>query len=268
MNYQKIEEQIKAGYRDITVQYRRDDEVEVLSANHRRLASSLQQICRSFDHPITALDVGCGTGRYFHCLENVRCLTGMDISEEMLAAAASPVLQEKITASEVRLVRRNIHLASFPAESFDFIYSLGMFGHGCPVTVVVCNKFHEWLRPGGTLFFNIVDFAGLPLWYRARRKARIMIYPVLPKRLQAVLDKREQRAPFFSLTQEQLEKIMLSTRLADFRVTSNVCQSPLWSGRHLECTAGKLFKSSAMMKKRNFEPQATPASARDSLTKL
>src|SRR2546421_9276181 len=96
LNYQQMEEQITAGYRDITVQYRRDDEVEVLSANHERLTHSLQQICRSFQHPIIVLDAGCGTGRYFHCLENVQSLTGIDISEEMLAAAANPVLNDKI----------------------------------------------------------------------------------------------------------------------------------------------------------------------------
>src|SRR6266404_7586209 len=123
MNYSEVEERIKAGYREVTAQYRLDDEVEVQSENHHRLAHTLKRLCHSFPHAITALDVGCGTGRYFHCLENVFHLTGMDISEEMLAAAASPVLQEKITASEVRLVRLNIHLASFPTESFYFIYS-------------------------------------------------------------------------------------------------------------------------------------------------
>src|SRR5438067_12111093 len=109
-NYQQMEEQITAGYRDITVQYRRDDEVEVLSENHKRLTHSLQQICRSFQYPITVLEAGCGTGRYFHCLANVQSLTGIDISEEMLAAAADPVLKDEITIGEIRLLRRNIHL--------------------------------------------------------------------------------------------------------------------------------------------------------------
>src|SRR6185436_9753178 len=102
-NYQQVEERIKAGYREVTDQYRRDDEVEVQTQNHRRLTQSLKQICRSFSHPINVLDVGCGTGRYFHCLENVASLVGMDISEEMLAAAAHPVQQEHIRSEERRV---------------------------------------------------------------------------------------------------------------------------------------------------------------------
>ena len=255
MDYQQIEEQLKAGYRDITTQYRRDDEIEVLSGNHRRLTHALQQICRSFPKPITVLDVGCGTGRYFHCLENVQSLTGIDISEEMLAAAAKPVCHEKITAREILLSKCNVYFASFPPNSFDFIYSLGMFGHGCPVTVEICDKFNAWLRPGGVLFFNIVDFSGLPLWYRARRCARTLLYPLLSKRLQDVLDQREQRSPFFGLTQNQLEKILLATHLSDFHVASHFCDSPLWHGRHLECKARKNRLAPARVANLKSEPQ-------------
>jgi len=154
MNYSEVEERIKAGYREATAQYRLDDEVEVQSENHRRLAHTLKRLCHSFPHAITALDVGCGTGRYFHCLENVFHLTGMDISEEMLAAAANPVRHEEVTVTETELIRGNVYLASFPAESFDFIYSLGMFGHGCPVTIQIGNKFHDWLKPGEFCFLT------------------------------------------------------------------------------------------------------------------
>jgi ubiquinone/menaquinone biosynthesis C-methylase UbiE len=240
VNYHEVEATIKADYREATVQYRRDDEIEVGTENHRHLASTLKKLCRSFSHPVKVLDVGCGTGRYFHCLENVAQLTGMDISEEMLAAARDPVRSNEITAKNIALLRGNVYLQSFPPESFHVIYSLGMFGHGCPVTVEICDKFHRWLRPGGRIFFNLVDFGGLPLWYRARRQLRDAIYPILGKGLRAVLDKREQRSPFFSLTKQQLEQVMLRTRFrSSFSVVSQRCRSPLWNGRHLECLAAK-----------------------------
>jgi hypothetical protein len=33
---------------------------------------TLTQITLSFDNPIAALDLGCGTGRYFHCLKTLK----------------------------------------------------------------------------------------------------------------------------------------------------------------------------------------------------
>ena len=240
VDYEQLEQVITAEYRVASAQYRSDDEIEVLSENHQRVCQSLKQICRSFRGPLSVLDVGCGTGRHFHCLENVAHLTGFDISEEMLAAARAPVRADQVTAREIKLIRGNIYLQNFAAASFDLIYSLGMFGHGCPVTADVCDKFHHWLKPGGKLYFNAVDFNGLPLWYRARRGFRDKAYRLVGRKLRAVLDKREQRSPFFGLTQRQLEQILSRTRFApSFTVTSQVCRSPLWAGRHLECLATK-----------------------------
>lgn len=239
MNYEAVEETIKAGYRAVSSQYRRDDEIEVTTANHQRICSKLQRICTSFPGPIRVLDAGCGTGRYFHCLANVEELTGVDISEDMLRAAEFPVRQELVSVKKILRIRGNIYLSSFEPESFHFIYSLGMFGNGCPVTVDLCNKFHDWLAPGGKLYFNTVDFAGLPLWYRARRQARQFVYPMLSRRLQSILDEREARQPSFSMSRAELEAIMRHTKFSEFQTTSQLCESPLWNGRHLECIASK-----------------------------
>src|ERR1044071_50686 len=97
MNYQVVEETIRAGYREVSSQYRRDDEIEVTTPNHHRICATLKRICVSFPNPIRALEVGCGTGRYFHCLTHVEELTGLDISEDMLRSAENPVRQEQIT---------------------------------------------------------------------------------------------------------------------------------------------------------------------------
>jgi SAM-dependent methyltransferase len=239
INYQAIEEKVRAGYRQVTPEYRRDDEVEITTANHKRLDSLLKQICWWFPDPIDVLDVGCGTGRYFHCLKHVRRLVGIDISEDMLAAATNPVLKESISVEEIELMRGNAYLTTFYPGSFHFIYSLGMFGHGCPVTVEILNRFHEWLIPGGKLLFNVVDVAGLPWYYRTRRRLRAMLYPCLPQMLQAALDTRARRAPFFAFTRSGLLEVLGRTRFTEFIAVSHACKSPLWSGRHLECLATK-----------------------------
>jgi SAM-dependent methyltransferase len=239
MNYQVVEETIRAGYREVVPRYRRDDEIEVTTDNHRRISATLREICSSYPHPISVLDVGCGTGRYFHCLTNVRELTGADLSEDMLRAAQNPVRQEQISIPQIKLMRANIYVTNFPMGSFHFIYSLGMFGNGCPVTVELCNAFYEWLVPGGKLLFNTVDLSGLPFLARLRRRARRVIYPWLPASWQKFYAERAARHPFFGLSRHDLEEILRQSRFSDFVVKSHRCLSPLWSGRHLECIASK-----------------------------
>ena len=241
INYEAVEEKIRAGYRAVSSQYRRDDDIEVTTENHRRISGMLGRICNSFPHPIRALEVGCGTGRYFHCLANVDELIGIDISDEMLQAARNPVRREQISARNIRLLRANAYLTSFPAGSFHLIYSLGMFGNGCPVTPELCDRFHEWLVPGGQLYFNTVDVSGLPFWFRTRRRAREAVYPWLAQRWRNRLDRREAGHPFFGLSKRKLEQILALTRFRHFTVSSHVCQSPLWTGRHLECVATRNY---------------------------
>jgi SAM-dependent methyltransferase len=239
MDVQTVGEQLKAAYRAVMPRYRQDDEIEVRSANHRRLWLILRSICESFPRPTTVLDVGCGTGRYFHCLENVQHLVGLDVSPEMLAAAESPVLAESVSIPRVELMCQNVFDASFAPETFDFIYSLGMFGHGCPVTAEICERFWTWLKRGGKLFFDVLSIGRLPLRVQLRRTAGRMIYPVLPPPIKRRMDARKSRVPLCALTRAELEAVMRSTNFADFHISSKTCESPLWDGVHLECLALK-----------------------------
>src|SRR5207244_6969892 len=90
MNRKLAENTLRAGYKSQCAQYRKDDEIEVTSAHHQRIHGILRDVSRSFDRPIRVLEAGCGTGRYFHCLENVEQLVGLDLSPEMLESARDP----------------------------------------------------------------------------------------------------------------------------------------------------------------------------------
>ena len=193
LDLEQIGETIAANYRVVAPKYRSDDEIEIKTEHHSHLKGILQNTTSSFNRPISVLDLGCGTGRYFYCLINVDRLVGLDLCEEMLKIAENPVNQEQITISEIQLRCENSHLVSFPQSSFDFIYSLGMFGNGCPVTVDICNKFHSWLRPGGKIFFDAVDVATLTWMHRARRNLRKGLNPFLPKNLKSTLLRRDGR---------------------------------------------------------------------------
>jgi hypothetical protein len=157
----------------------------------------------------------------------------------MLQSAHAPVHQHQISAERIELVCESVHQAAFPPQSFDFIYSLGMFGHGCPVTVELCNKFHDWLAPGGTLFFNTLDLATLPLLGRMRKLAARRILACLPEQWRERWENREGRLPFCGLTKRNLRAILFASRFNDFIISTQGCDSPLWKGVHLECEAIK-----------------------------
>ena len=237
IDFQKAEAALQASYGSGAARYRKDDEVEVTTPHHRRIAAKLAEMSSSFGRAISVLDVGCGTGRYFYSLQNVGRLVGMDITPEMLAAARNPVNGHLISAQSIELVRGNIFFASFAPQSFDLIYCFGMFGHGCPVTVEVCNKLHSWLAPAGYLFFDTIDLAGLPWPDRLKKRVRKALYSAAPRSLKAALDRRQKDTPFFGVTRRELEAILAVSRFSRYTVSSEVCQSPLWQGRHLECLA-------------------------------
>ena len=239
LDFDEFGRKLRSSYAQAAEGYRRDDDIEITTGHHRHLKGVLGGISESFGRPISVLEAGCGTGRYFYCLKNVERLVGLDVSPEMLKIAENPVRQEDVTAATIELKCGNIHRLDFPAGSFDVIYSLGMFGNGCPVTVELCNRFHHWLAPGGKLFFDAVDTATLPFYWRIRRKIRESVYPILPRKWKMILDERSNRMPLFDLTKNELEQIMSNTRFKEFSVSSRVCESPLWRGVHLECYAAK-----------------------------
>ena len=191
------------------------------------------------DHKIHLLDVGCGTGRYFHCLKNVELLVGVDISAEMLRAAETPVKNEELSAKNIRLLQRNIYEHSFSLGMFDFIYSLDVFGHGAQLTIELCRKFYDWLDEAGRLYLNAIGTSEDPPLIVWRRKLKRALYPLLPRRVKRKLDEREARLPVFTMTDEELDTVMRAGGFTDFSISANFCESPLWSGVHLECIATK-----------------------------
>jgi len=239
MDYQAFEERLVESYRKVADRYRGDDEIEICTENHQRVCGNLRRISSSFGRKIRVLDVGCGTGRHFHCLRNVQLLVGVDISPEMLRTAGEPVRKQDVSAEEIQLLRENVYDVSFPSASFDFIYSLGLFGYGAPLTLEMCRKFYEWLGSDGRLYLDAIEISNVRPLIRARKKLKKLVYPLLPRSMQRILDERENHLPFFALTHKDLEELMRASGFSDFVICSNVCRSPLWKGVHLECVASK-----------------------------
>src|SRR5688572_7280571 len=97
-------ESLKSSYNDIAQRYRSDDDIEIQTSNHQHFRNILTDLSLSFARPIRVLDLGCGTGRYFHCIQNAEELVGVDISDAMLELARNPVMREAITAKSIQLL--------------------------------------------------------------------------------------------------------------------------------------------------------------------
>lgn len=230
---------LAAAYDRGASQYRSDDEIEAQTKNHQRLGGKLQDLCRAFSQPIRVLEIGCGTGRYFHWLENVSLLVGTDISAEMLKRAEHPVREDEVTAKEIRLLQGDVYEMDFPRESFDVIYSLGVFGYGAIWTQALSDKVHGWLAPGGRIFFNAIEVPhSSNLMHRFKEAVKTNVYPVLPTGLRERLRARET-VPIVRHSRRDVQKIMERSGFTDIDLVSYKCQSPLWNGVHLECSARK-----------------------------
>lgn len=258
MDYRRFESNLSQSYDLGANQYRQDDEIEARSENHQRLGGNLRRICRSFRRPVRVLEMGCGTGRYFHWLENTELLVGTDISAEMLRQAQQPVHATQVTAKEIRLIRSNLYEMQFEPGSFDFIYSLGVFGYGAAITAELCEKMHGWLAPGGRLYFDALERRDSGRVYELKQSVKSAVLPFMPGSVRERVEARRREAvPVCNHTRAEIEQLMNASGFEDFVISSNTCHSPLWTGMHLECCAGK----APAAPKRGEEHMRTPVMA-------
>jgi len=136
--------------------YRKSDDEISKSEIWQKMSALLEEITGNFQYPVVALDLGCGSGRYFSCLKNTRLLDGIDISAEMLEKAKNPISKEKITIGKINLIEADFFEYSFD-KKYDFIYSIGVLGEHFPFDEIVMEKIAKIIKQGGVLLFTTVD---------------------------------------------------------------------------------------------------------------
>ena len=221
--------------RNDSAQYRESDEIEVQTENHKHFCDRLRQLSLSAGERIAAVDLGCGTGRYFHCLQNVETLIGVDVSWEMAKQARSPVRGEAVTIGGINLIAADvldIHLRG----SFDLIYSIGVFGELVPWDIAICNRLHDWLKPGGKLFFTVVDVLSKYSYMSNKRKVAETVNLLLPSLWKRKL--RERLGTYY-VTKREIITIFRKSKFRDFETRGHVSTASLWKGAHYECLATK-----------------------------
>ena len=146
--------------------YRHADELGKDSDSHAGKCRIIRDISGTFTGSITMLDLGCGTGRYFHCARNVRTLIGVDPSENMLAQARQSVADG--SGPTVRLVRSGLHEVAFMPGTFDLVICVGVIGEWCPLDDFVLRQVAGMLNRGGSVFLTAIESRPVPQTWKRR----------------------------------------------------------------------------------------------------
>lgn len=211
--------------------YRVADEAIRDGALVRHFSAWLGRLCDSFGREIDVLDLGCGTGRYFHALRHVRRLVGVDVSRPMLERARQPVGAPRIAAE---LIEGDFLTCDAGAEPFDLVYSIGVLAEHSPLDAAIAGRVRGWLRPGGRFAFTAVHPLSFSVPRTWRRRAAESLLPVSRGRLRHALRDRLMRDGLYA-DEERLREVMSA---AGFNLESvESYESDVH--RHLMAVAGK-----------------------------
>ena len=154
--------------------YRDEDERSQNNISHSGKCEIIKELSARFKEPPVVLDLGCGTGRYFHCLTKLRFLVGVDPSANMLSMAKNPV---NYKGRPIQLVQGSLHEIEFKPESFDLIMCIGVFGGVSPLDEYSLEHIAKFLKPTGILFFTVPEY--LPMRRTWKGKLAEFLEPFL-----------------------------------------------------------------------------------------
>jgi len=169
-----------------------------------RFSGWLGHLCDSFGRDIDALDLGCGTGRYFHALRHVRRLVGVDVSRPMLERARTPIGAPGLRAE---LVEGDFLSCEIRAEAFDLVYSIGVLAEHSPFDAPLAARVFTWLRPGGRFAFTAIHPLSFSVPRTPKRRIAERLLPLSRGRLRRALRSRLMRDGLYA-DEERLHEVL------------------------------------------------------------
>jgi SAM-dependent methyltransferase len=125
------------------------------------------------------LDVGCGMGRFAEVATRWGArVVGVDLS------AAAEVAARNLADREFVALQADVFSLPFAAESFDYIYSIGVLHH-TPNCEQAVKALPQYLKPGGTLAVWL--YSAYNRWYRFSDLYRRVTHRLPAKTLHRVL---------------------------------------------------------------------------------
>lgn len=140
--------------KEFVKRYRFKDDENRNSEGRYKRCGTVKEITGSFTNKISVLDLGCGTGRYFHCLQNTKLLVGVDKSYYMLMEALNPMDNGLENIKKTSFIKGDLFNIEFEEESFEFIYSIGVVAEQCDLTLEFCNRVCSWLKKDCCFYFT------------------------------------------------------------------------------------------------------------------
>ena len=211
----------------------RDDELQRVASN-QQLIDWLGRVCDRFVQPIDALDLGCGTGRYFWGLRNVKTLVGLDASEPMLAEARHPIHAGLVAATTVSLVLGALASDEVAPACVDLVYSIGVLAEHVRLDEGLITRVRRWLRPGGRFAFTTVHPESPSVPRTAGRRLAEAVLPLMPASLSGSLHHRFVAGGMYG------DERWLRERLADGFVIESLERCRTDVHLHGRCVARKI----------------------------
>src|SRR5262249_24009772 len=133
--------------------YRSQDEACLTDRSHADKGQVIQAVCAQYNRPMV-LDLGCGTGRYFHYAHRAAPgkLIALDYCRSMLDEAKSAVNAGRADL----LIHGSLFELGFREETFDVVYCVGLFGVWCRLDGALLAAIARLRKPEGTLFLTNV----------------------------------------------------------------------------------------------------------------
>lgn len=124
----------------------------------------------------SALDIGCGDGRYLKYLQRFGFKTdGIDSS------ATSVKMTKKLLKDKSRIVLADMFKYKIPPDKYDFIFSINTIQHGKKTQVKkLIERIGKALPRKGKIFITLPDYSQVSKWNSFKKKKAIQPGTYLP----------------------------------------------------------------------------------------
>ncbi len=141
------------------------------------------------------LDLGCGTGRYFHAIKHTQRIVGLDLTLEMLRRARAPIEAFQIEAEGIDLTCGSAYALPLRSWIVDRVVAIGVLAEHVALDDVVLGELARVLRPHGELIMTVRPQPARSLLTRIRRAAARAFFGVLPATARQRVRRRLYLAP-------------------------------------------------------------------------